>query len=303
VTGVQTCALPISGGLDGVGVAGVTFISTDDVAGGLVAPVTVVAGALKGVQFGVVEVATAGVVGAQLGVANVAAGGVGGVQAGVSNVAVGGLGGVQGGVVNVASAGVVGAQVGVLNIGGDVTGTQVGVVNIASTVKGAQLGLLNISKDTTVPVGLVNVITDGTFRAAVWANETQVVNVAAKLGSRHVYSHLVVGLNPRAGAYLYAGLGLGLHLDFGAFYGQLEGDVGNLYASSRPFVNVDVLLVSERLVIGYQVSPAFSVFAGPSFSQVVSFSKADVTALSPWGLDVRQGTRLVPGFVAGVQLF
>ncbi|MBL8940096.1 MAG: caspase family protein [Archangium sp.] len=307
-----------TGGLDGVGAAGVALISTDDVRGVLVAPATIVAGSMKGVQAGAFHLVSNGAVGGQVSAVNVIAGGLLGVQVGAVNVVTGNTTGLQAGAVNlttaelrgfqgsalnVASGVVTGAQVGVLNIGGDVTGAQVGVLNIASTVKGTQIGVLNIARESDAPIGILNVITKGQFRAAVWANETQVVNLAVKLGSRNVYSYGTVGLNPRDGARLFAGLGLGLHLDFGRFYGQLEADTGTLMWLSTITRPADVLAVNERLTVGYQFADAFSVFAGPSFTQLVSFTRSDLTALSPWGIDPRQGVRLVPGIVIGAQLF
>lgn len=307
-----------TGGLEGFGGAGAAFISTEAVRGVVLAPATIVAGSMKGLQGGAfhlvsngttgaqisaVNFTAGGLLGAQVGAVNVVTGGATGLQAGAVNVTTAELRGFQGSVLNIASGVTTGAQVGVLNIGGDVTGAQIGVLNIASTVKGTQIGVLNIAKESDAPIGLLNVITKGQFRAAVWANETQVVNVAAKLGSRNVYSQLTIGLNPRDGTRLFAGLGLGLHLDFGKFYGQLEADAGNLYVPSAIFRNADVFLVNERLTVGYQFADAFSVFAGPSFTQMVSFSRSDITALAPWGLAPSQSVRLVPGFVIGAQLF
>ncbi len=308
-----------TGGLDGIGAAGVALISTENVRGVLIAPATIVAGSMKGLQAGAfhivsngtvggqvsaLNISSGGLLGAQLGALNIATGGAAGLQAGAANVTTGDLRGLQAsGTLNLASGFVTGAQVGVLNIGGDVTGAQIGVLNIASTVKGTQIGVLNIAKESDAPIGLLNVITKGQFRAAVWANETQVVNLGVKLGSRHVYSYGSVGLNPRDGTRLFAGLGLGLHLDFGKFYGQLEADTGTLTTLSAIGRPSDVLAVNERLTVGYQFADAFSVFAGPSFTQMVSFSRSDITALSPWGFDPRQGVRLVPGIVIGAQLF
>lgn len=307
-----------TGGLDGIGAAGVALISTQRVRGVVFAPVTVVSGLMLGVQAGTVNVASDGLFGVQAGAVNVAAGGawalqggavniasggVSGAQLSAFNLATGGFRGLQGGAFNLApGAFVSGAQLGVLNVGGDVTGAQIGVVNIATTVKGTQIGVVNVATESDAPIGLLNVITNGRFRAAVWANETQVVNVSAKLGNKNVFSFVTLGLNPRSGGRALAALGLGLHLDFGRFYGQLEAEAGNLYSFGRPFVT-DTFVANQRLLVGYQFVDAFSVFAGPSLTQVVSFTRSDVTQVTPWGLELGQGSRLVPGFVIGAQLF
>lgn len=305
------------GALDGAGVGGVVVVSTGAVRGVLASPVTVVGESMRGVslgvvhvvgdglggaQLGAVNVANGGVTGAQLGAVNVAAGGLRGLQAGAVSVAQGGFVGFQGSAGNVATGDLMGAQVGVLNIGGDVVGAQVGVINIASTVKGSQVGVVNISKETTAPVGLLNVITQGRFRAAAWASETSVANVGVKLGSPNVYSFGVAGYAPWGGARLSLGLGLGIHLDFGRFYGQLEADVRSLAPASRVFQE-STLLVTQRLVIGWQAAGAFSVFAGPSLSSLLTFDGSDPSSLSPWGFSTSSRMRLVPGLAVGVQLF
>lgn len=306
-----------TGGLDGIGAAGAALVSTQRVRGLIVAPVSVVSGLVLGVQTGAVNVASDGLFGTQVGAVNIAAGGAWALQAGAVNVgsggvtgaqlsafnvATGGFRGLQGGAVNLAAGSfVTGGQVGVLNVGGDVTGAQIGVINVATTVKGTQIGVVNVAAESDAPIGLVNVITQGRFRAAVWTNEISVVNLAAKLGSKNVYSFAALGLNPRDGGHYSATLGLGLHLDFGRFYGQLEADTGSLMLLSRPLQS-DTLVVSQRLVVGYQFADAFSVFAGPSFTQLLSYSRADVTNLTPWGWNVGAGVRLVPGFVIGAAL-
>jgi hypothetical protein len=305
------------GGLDGLGAAGVVVVSTGGVRGLLAAPVTVVGDSMLGLSLGAVHVvgngfggaqlsavnvANGGVVGAQAGAVNVGTGGVRGLQAGAVSFAQGGFAGFQGSVTNVALGDTLGAQVGVLNIGGDVVGAQVGVLNIASTVKGTQVGVLNIAKESTAPVGLLNVITKGQFRAAAFASETAVANLTVKLGSRHVYSFGIASYAPWDTGRVGLGLGLGVQVSLGNFYGQLEGDVRTLSQPTRLFQSQN-LLTTQRLVVGWQVTEAFSVFAGPSFSQLVSFDGSDPAPLSPWGFSTSSRVRLVPGLTIGVQLF
>ncbi|MCU0696592.1 MAG: caspase family protein [Myxococcaceae bacterium] len=305
------------GGLEGVGFAGVTVVSTGAVRGVVGAPVTVVGGSMQGLAMGVVDVvgdglaggslaavnvAARGVLGLQAGVVNVGTGGVRGVQAGVVDVAHGGFGGFQAGVVNAAFGDGLGAQMGVVNVGGDVVGAQVGVLNIASTVKGTQVGVVNIAGESTAPVGLLNVITRGRFRAAAFTGETSVANVSLKLGSKHVYSFGVASYSPWDTGRLGLGLGLGVQVNVGDFYGQLESDVRSLSQPSRLFSSQQ-LLVTQRFVVGWQFSESFSVFAGPSFAQLISFDGSDPAPLTPWGFSTSSTVRLVPGVTVGVQLF
>ncbi len=288
-----------TGGLTGLGAAGAVFVSTEAATGLVVAPVTIVSSRVSGAEVGAANVATAGLFGAQVGAANVAIGDSVALQAGAANVTLGHFSGLQGSAANVVGGNVVGAQVGLLNIGGDVVGAQLGVVNIAGTVRGAQLGLVNVAKDASAPIGLVNVMREGRFRASVWGGEASVVNAALKLGTRRVYSHVVAGWNPR-GTHLSYGLGLGLHVDVGRFYGQLEADVLTVSTASR--LTTKGLQTTQRFVVGYQVIEAFSVYAGPSFSQLVPIGGADLSPVAPWAFAAGD-VRLVPEFVVGVQLF
>ena len=80
---------------------------------------------------------------------------------------------------------------------------------------------------------------------------------------------------------------------------EAEGDaaLGRRQRGIPPAVRGDDARVQRAF------ADAFSVFAGPSFTQMISFSRSDVTALAPWGLAPSQSVRLIPGFVIGAQLF
>jgi Caspase domain len=294
-----------TGGHTGLAASGVMLLSLGDAEGVTLSTVTIVNGDAVGVHGSAVGVATGSLRGGQLGVVNVAAGDAFGLQAGVANVAGGRLGGIQAGVTNLSWREGAGAQVGVLNIGGDVTGAQLGLVNIARTVRGTQVGLLNIAQTSTAPVGLLNIITQGSLHLALWGNETSVLNLGVKAGGTYVYGLLTGGLNPRGTngrVNLSYGAGLGGRARFGRWYGEVEGSFEDLHQVGVPWQST-VFSTGLRLNVGFQLFSKWAVFAGAQLHALVAISSLqDVRTLSPWGIDVSPRVRLVPGFVIGTQV-
>ncbi|MDP1827829.1 MAG: caspase family protein [Archangium sp.] len=297
-------ALLKTGSVNGVAVGGAVFVATGDVTGLSLSTVTVATQNLVGLHASALSIAGGDVRGAQLSVANIAVGDVRGTQLGVVNFAGRGFGGLQGSVANVAWGEAWGAQVGVLNIGGDVTGAQVGLLNIAKTVRGTQVGLLNIAQTSDAPVGLLNIITRGHLHLAAWTNETSVANVAVKVGGANVYSFLMGGVNPRGAngkVNLSYGLGLGVRARFGRWYGELEGSFEDLHQPGQTWQS-SVFSTGARLNVGFQLFERFAVFAGPQLHTHIAINALqDVRTLSPWGFDVSDRVRLVPGVVLGAQ--
>jgi hypothetical protein len=240
----------------------------------------------------------------QASTANITIGRMSGVQLSAANYAGGGFSGLQASAANVAGGESWGAQVGVLNIGGDVTGAQIGVLNIAKSVSGTQIGVINIAQTSDAPIGLINIITRGNIHLAAWLNETSVANVAFKAGGKNVYGFLMGGLNPRGAngrINLSYGMGIGMRLRFGKFYGELEGSFEDLHQPGLPWQS-SVFSTGARLNVGYQLFERMAVFAGPQFHTHVAINTMqDVRTLSPWGFDVSDRVRLVPGFVIGAQ--
>lgn len=297
-------ALLKTGALTGVGLGGAVLVATGDVKGLTASAVTIATGDLVGVHPAAVSIVGGDLRGAQLSALNITAGNVRGAQLSVANYAGTGLMGLQGGVANVGWGEAWGAQVGVLNIGGDVTGAQLGVLNIAKSVRGTQIGLLNIAQTSDAPVGLLNIITRGSLHLSAWANETSVANVSLKVGGKNVYSFLMAGVNPRGAngrINLSYGLGLGLRLRFGQWYGELEGSFEDLHQPGVAWQS-SVFSTGARLNVGYQLFERMAVFVGPQLHTHVAINALqDVRTLSPWGIDVSSTVRLVPGFVIGAQ--
>ncbi len=278
-----------TGGLTGFAASGAVLVNAGDMTGVQLSVVNISKGRMQGVQTGVVNLSVGDTHGFQLGVSNISTGPTYGAQAGVTNVAIGE---------------VHASQFGLLNFGGDVGGAQVGLVNIASNVEVTQVGLLNIAKTSKRPIGLINVITEGSYKFAAWSNETSVANVGFKMGSEHVYALLTAGVNPRAdaGKPMYSvGLGLGIRGLWGRWYGELETSYDQLALNARGW-NETAWLLGLRLNVGFQLFSKFAIFAGPQMTVVIStLGDQQLSLLSPYGIWAGSSVRLVPGVVAGVQ--
>lgn len=174
--------------LRGGQLAGVVNIVRGNVRGGQLAPVNI-AGNLRGIQLGSINVNRGDLNGVKLGNVNVSHGDARGILAGNINVACD-LNGVQAGNVNVSHRAARGVQAGNVNVGGDMTGLQAGNVNITSEITGLQVGNVNISGDFRgLQIGNVNI--SGDFRGHQIGN----VNVADSgrglmVGNVNICSHL-----------------------------------------------------------------------------------------------------------------
>jgi Caspase domain len=304
--GVGAIAIGV-GAVKGLLLAGVAAWSQENMLGAAVSGVFLKTGRATGLMLSTLSLSTGDVTGAQLGVGNIAAGRLTGTQLGVVNVAGDGSRGFQGSVLNMLPGAFSGAQLGVVNIGGEVVGLQAGVVNIATRVSGTQIGVVNVAQNTTAPIGLVNVMSQGEFHLAAWASESQLANIALKLGSKNVYSFIEAGVNPRGflgQATFSAGLGLGVRIRPNRWYGELE-------ASALSFLETDQLFDTQafaaglRLHVGYQVTGQVAVFAGPQVQTVIELSSDEgpLDPFSPWGFSLSRQVSLVPGIVIGAQFF
>lgn len=270
-------------------------------------------GDVAGLQIaGVTNVVRGEVTGGQLaGVANIVLTHVRGVQlAGVMNFALGDVTGVQ-----IAGTGnMVGrnstVQIGVVNIALGETYTQVGVFNIAGHARGLQLGVVNVAEDHDgVPIGIVSIVKNGQFHVNAWTDESSLLNVGIKLGSKHVYNVYAVGLQP-LGSPLRSRLGLGIggHIPADPFFLDIDA-VGYNVSEGLRFWSQEGLNMLNKLRItgGWQISPKLAITAGPTINVWVS-TEEDGSDIPLFDLLIyeHQGTdtwtRIWAGFSVGVQL-
>ena len=205
-----------------------------------------------------------------------------------------------------------GTQISIVNIARGTIGTQIGLLNIAGHVRTSQIGLLNVSgRMSGIPIGLISFVKNNPLHLQLWGSDTEVANLGIRLGSRHVYSLLMVGSYP--------------HGDLGRWSSGF-GIGGHIPLSKRLFLNVDFItrgvtytdeseedtwwydehtvLNKLRLGFGWEQHKWFSVFGGVSFNFLVS-DRRDTSDFG-YGFDRVYRSddttvRIWPGFFAGVQ--
>lgn len=205
-----------------------------------------------------------------------------------------------------------GTQIGVVNIALGNIGTQVGLLNIAGHVSTTQVGLLNVSgRMSGVPIGLISFVKDNPLHLQLWGSDTEVANLGIRLGSRHVYSLLMIGSYPHGDLGRWSsGFGIGGHIPLGKrlFLNVdfITRQVGYTDGSSRNTweYGEHTALNKLRLGFGWEQHKWFSVFGGLSLNFLVS----DRWDTSDFGYGFEHvyrsddtTIRIWPGFFAGVQ--
>ena len=205
-----------------------------------------------------------------------------------------------------------GTQISIVNIAHGDIDTQIGLLNIAGHVRTSQVGLLNVSgRMSGIPIGLISFVKNNPLHLQLWASDTEAANLGVRLGSRHVYSLLMIGSYPHGDLGRWSsGFGIGGHIPLG----------------KRLFLNVDLItrevvyadeseegiwwydehtvLNKLRLAVGWEKHKWFSVFGGVSLNFLVSH-RPDTSDFG-YGFDhvYREDDvtiRVWPGFFAGVQ--
>ena len=221
-----------------------------------------------------------------------------------------------------ASVSAAGTQIAAFNIAHGAIGTQIGVLNIAGHVEGTQIGVLNVAgRMSGLPIGLINFVKDNPLHFQLWGSDTEALNLGIRVGSRHAYSLIMVGLHPDVDKWKSRSATYGDDWDRGSFGFGIGGHIPlrnrlflNVDALVRPVVYTDdwddwwvhehSLLHKLRLAVGWEKHKWFSVFGGISLNILASdrldtsdfrsvfdrvYRKEDVTI------------RVWPGFFAGVQ--
>lgn len=240
-------------------------------------------GGMDGAQLGIVNYSKSDVSGLQFSsFANLSSSYVSGVQASAGYNQSKGFSGLQTGLLNLETSdnkGMDGVQLGIFNMASsEVEGLQLSLVNVAlKKVKGFQIGLVNISDDTTVPIGLVNVIKNGKFEIVSWvdvfSSSTIATYVGIKTGSKYFYSILAGGAISKKDIdteIKVSAFGIGAELPIGAqFFVNLEFLAqsfhelsGNLQEDIISDIKKLEGLYSFRLNLGFRFTQKFAISAG-----------------------------------------
>ena len=217
-----------------------------------------------------------------------------------------------------------GTQIAAFNIAHGSIGTQIGLLNVAGHVEGTQIGVLNVSgRMSGVPIGLINFVKDNPLHFQLWSSDTEALNLGFRIGSRHMYSLLTVGIHPDVDKWgsrsaRYGGDWDHDRVSFGFGIG------GHIPLHNRTFVNIDALirpvaytedwddwwryqhdlLHKLRFALGWEKQKWFSVFGGISLNVLASDRLDTSDFSSAFDRVYRKDDvtiRVWPGVFAGVQ--
>jgi hypothetical protein len=162
-----------------------------------------------------------------------------------------------------------GTQLSLVNIGGAVDGLQLGLVNIASDVTGVQLGLVNVARKVDgVSLGLVPYSQQGKTQAMAWYNSNQPFNLGVRFHNGPLYVMPTFGYAPEGNSLVlessegsYApGISLGFRIPVQRAFADVDVNYSNRSDGlAYDEHNIDL---RYRLLAGWQVAPAFALFAG-----------------------------------------
>ena len=205
-----------------------------------------------------------------------------------------------------------GTQISMVNIAHGDIDTQIGLLNIAGHVRTSQVGLLNVSgRMSGIPIGLISFVKDNPLHLQLWASDTEAANLGIRLGSRHVYSLLMVGSYPHGDLGRWSsGFGIGGHIPLGKrLFLNVDLITREVVYTDKPqedtwWYDEHTVLNKLRLAVGWERHKWFSVFGGVSLNFLVS-DRRDTSDFG-YGFDhvYREDDttiRVWPGFFAGVQ--
>jgi hypothetical protein len=186
-----------------------------------------------------------------------------------------------------------------------------GVFNYAKHLKGVQIGLINVADSSDgYSIGLLNFVRkNGYHKLSISTNEVTNVNVAIKSGSQKMYSAIYAGANLSNNEKIFSfGLGLGKDIKISKqIFLNTEISSLSLYAGTWDYIN---LQNKFALNLQWRVTKGFAVYAGPSFSILVSDQTTAVNgykfpaynnALQTFDFSTRAKGWI--GFTAGVNIF
>lgn len=296
--GGDSHGVTVTGGVDitggsstGVRVAGAGHVIGGDALGvGVAGGIDLVGGDMEGVQFaGGAVVAGGKISGLQLAGGAAVAGSVDGwQQAGGAAIA----GDVDGG------------QAAVITVADTVDGAQLGVINVADKVNGIQLGVINVADEVDgISLALIPIIGNGTHEVEVFATELAIINLGARLGTRHFHNIFSVGVNPLEDAERFTwAFGFGGHFTLGRFMWLdldliAQGVMPDYDADRVPFT-----VGTLRLILGAQIDTHFAVYGGGSWNVAGDSRKFEFGFEPAWERQIDDITlRQWPGAIVGLR--
>jgi hypothetical protein len=254
-------------------------------------------GALGALSGGIDGVAASGLVNAEAGPV------CGAEMAGLVNVAAGVQGVQASGIANVASGDSTGLQVALVDVAtGRLNGSQIGLVGVAKSAN-VQVGLVNIADDADVQVGLVNIDLHGRVAVDAWSKpEAGTLLVGVKHGPAHSHTIYALEVNAATGRP-WAAFGLGAHVTPAR---RLSVDIDLLQHVQLVTTSSAPNQLSElRVLLGYELLPHVTAFAGPTFNVAVMTNPGLADApgyASLLSTDAKTAVRAWPGAALGLEV-
>lgn len=188
---------------------------------------------------------------------------------------------------------------------GSLKGVQYGTINYSKKVDGLQIGVANIADSSDYPIGIVNIIKNGSKSLGLSMDGDQTLLASFRSGGRVMYGIVGLGYNLQNSKQKYAfEVGLGTHLVAeNAFSLNLEISSINLIDFDDHIYNKNSL----RLLHAYKISPNLEVYAGPSVAHIFTSSSEgeDMVRNTIWRKNQSNGHTNAVGFgaIAGAQLY
>jgi len=152
----------------------------------------------------------------------------------------------------------------------------------------------------------VSIARNGQFHVEAFGNDFNYANTAIKVGSRHLYTTLVLGLGTAEGSrgpsHWSLGVGLGAHLPLSErLFLDVDAVSHTLYDWDASFTG-NRLLHQLRVVAGFQVARRLALIGGPTLNVMHDTTGAavgNVSRLSHWDA---AGVLVWPGVQLGLRI-
>ena len=178
---------------------------------------------------------------------------------------------------------------GLMNRSRGEAGTQIaGLFNKAGNVKGVQLGaLVNVADSSDYPIGLVNLVKNGSKSLSAGVDESSLVQLTFRSGGRVLYGLIGVGhyLNGNPMAYALDA-GLGVHI---MRAGPFDVDAEAVRRVSTGFRRHSQHKLSFRLLPQVGFGHHWGIVGGPSLN--VTFPDSGNDAPRIWGMGIYGGVQ------------
>src|SRR3546814_562356 len=189
----------------------------------------------------------------------------------------------------------------------DVGGLQIaGFLNKAGNVDGVQLaGFMNIADSSDYPIGVVNLIANGTKAIGISTDENQTILASFRSGGRVMYGIIGIGYNVKATDLKYAFEGgIGAHLLRTNAWGVNAELVSTNLVDFKEGAFSEVAL---RILPAYKIAENVEIYAGPAFNHVYADTDEGkgMIKYNVWKKTYSEGDvgALTIGFLGGVQFY